>query len=115
MKHRFVFAALAALLAVSTASAKEPVRLDASSDAAAEASWKAMHQEASPEQKRELPLAMLKINLAGTKSAYDVVGDPELQSLGIARIKDKVAGMTADEIIALGNRVSTIKAEPATE
>ena len=36
---------------------------------------------------------MLKINLAGTKSAYDVVGDPELQSLGIARIKPSIAPM----------------------
>lgn len=115
MKHRFVVAALVSLLAVSTVVAKEPVRLDASSDAAAEASWRAMHEEASPEQKRELPLAMLKINLAGTKSAYDMVGDPELQTLGITRIKDKVSGMTAEEIIALGNRVSTIKLEQATE
>lgn len=115
MKHLLAVAALAALLAVSTVSAKEPVRLDASSDAAAEASWKAMHEEASPEQKRELPLAMLKINLAGVQSAYEAVADPALQSFGITRIKDKVSGMTAEEIIALGNRVSTIKLEQANE
>lgn len=115
MKHLLAVAALAALLAVSTVSAKEPVRRDASSDAAAEASWKAMHEEASPEQKRELPLALLKISLAGANSAYDVVGAPDLQTLGITRIKDKVSGMTAEEIIALGNRVSTIKLEQANE
>ncbi|MBD9470868.1 hypothetical protein [Pseudoxanthomonas sp. PXM01] len=115
MKHRFGWAALAGLLAISSVGAKEPLRLDASTDATAEASWKAMHEEASPEQKQKLALAMLKINLAGTHSAHDAARDPALQTLGITGIKDKVSGMTAEEIIALADRVSTITAEPARD
>lgn len=115
MKQRFAWAVLAGLLAISSVGAKEPLRLDASTDATAEASWKAMHEEASPEQKQKLALAMLKINLAGTHSAHDAARDPALQTLGITGIKDKVSGMTAEEIIALADRVSTITAEPARD
>lgn len=39
-------------------------------------------------------------------SAYEVAGNPELQRFGIARVKDRVAGLDADEIIALGGRAS---------
>lgn len=54
---------------------------------------------------------MLKINMAGVQSAYDVVQSKDLQSPSIARIKDRVAGMTAEEIIALANRTSDVKVE----
>lgn len=102
-----------ALLAISTAHARQPVRLDASSTQAAEASWKRMVDEARGSRKQKLLEAMLKINLAGVTSGYEVVGNAEFQSLGIARIKDRVAGMTADEIIELGERIGTVRVEPA--
>ena len=110
MKKRFLSGALAISFAF-VAQSREPVRLDASSTEAAEASWKAMVDGTRGSKKQKLLEAMLKINLAGVKSGYEVVGNPKLQSLGIARIKDQVAGMTADEIIALGERVGTVKIE----
>lgn len=111
MKIRFSAVLIVSLLVAGIACAHEPVRLDASSDAAAEASWKKMIESVSAAEKRKLVVAMLQINLAGVNSAYEVAGNPELQNLGIARIKDKVAGLSADEIIALGNRTSGVQVQ----
>ncbi|MEG1680604.1 MAG: hypothetical protein RR326_10950 [Stenotrophomonas sp.] len=106
MKHRFFSVLIISALATGIASAKELIRLDASSDAAAESSWNRMTESVSSAKKQKLLVAMLQINLAGVNSAYEVAGNPELQHLGIARIKDKVANLNADEIIELGNRTS---------
>ncbi len=106
MKIRFFAVLIISLLIAGIACAKEPIRLDASSDAAAEASWEKMTESVSAAKKQKLLLAMLQINLAGVNSAYEVAGNPELQSLGIVRIKDRVAGLSADEIIELGDRTS---------
>ena len=109
---------LVGLLALSLAfivQSREPIRLDASSVEAAEASWKAMIDGTRGSKKQKLLEAMLKINLAGVKSPYEAVGNPELQTLGIARIKHQVAGMTADEIIEMGERVGTIKIDRSGE
>lgn len=87
------------------------LRLDASSDASAESSWKEMLDTASPDKRQKLVAAMLEINLAGVKSATQVFEMPDRDQIGIARIKDKVAGMTADQIIDLGKKVSTVRVE----
>lgn len=110
MKTRSLAVLLIGFLAATGVQARETIRLDASSDAAAKASWKRMTESVSPEKQQQLLLAMLQINLAGVNSAYEVVGNPELQHPNIARIKDRIAGLDADEIIALGNRVSTFQA-----
>lgn len=107
MKHRFLAVLIISVLATGIACAKEPIRLDASSDAAAESSWNRMTESVTPAKKQKLLVAMLQINLAGVNSAYEVAGNPELQRLGIARIKDKVANLNADEIIELGNRTAS--------
>jgi hypothetical protein len=91
--------------------AREPLRLDGSSAQAAESSWKAMTDSVSDAKKQKLLVAVIKINLAGVQSAHEVVADPGLQNLGIARIRAKVSGMTADEIIDLGERVGTVRIE----
>ncbi len=114
MNKRLLVGVLALSLAFVVQS-REPLRIDASSVEAAEASWKVMVDSTRGSKKQKLLEAMLKINLAGVTSGYEVVGNPELQSLGIARIKDQVARMTADEIIALGERVGTIKIEQSGE
>ncbi|WP_313493339.1 hypothetical protein [Stenotrophomonas sp.] len=106
MKARFFVVLIIGVLAAGSALAKEPIRLDASSDAAAESSWKQMIESVSAAKKQKLLLAMLQINLDGVNSAYEVVGNPELQGFGIARVKDRVAGLDADEIIELGSRTS---------
>lgn len=47
--------------------------------------------------------------MEGVSSAYEVVNDPELQQPSIERIREKVAGMTADEIIRLSKRVTSVR------
>ena len=72
-----------------------------------------MTEDAAPAKRQQLLIAMLKLNMVGIHSAYDVVNNPELQSFGISRVKDKVAGLTADEIIDLANSSpSTVTVEP---
>ncbi|MBN8728607.1 MAG: hypothetical protein J0H15_13020 [Xanthomonadales bacterium] len=108
MKIRLVALVLAFGLALSAQAGEDP-RLDGSSNAAAEATWKRIVEAAPPAERRKLLEAVIRINLAGVHSAYEVVGNPEFQELGIARIKDQVDGMTAAEIIAYGEKVGTVK------
>jgi hypothetical protein len=113
MKH-WIAAALLSLAVATAAHGKEPLRLDASSDEAAEATWETMIDSATPAMKKKLLEAMLKINLSGVQSATEMIDNPELKSFGITRIKDKVAGLNAEEIIELGERVSTVKIEDSS-
>ncbi len=107
MQNILFTATLVAIFACGTGIAKEPLRVDASSDAAAEASWRQMFDSASPKKQRQLITALIDINLIGVNSAGEAMDNPELDSLGIVRIKDKVAGLTADEIIDFAKRTST--------
>lgn len=101
--------ALAVAVLVGCASTKGTgqVTLDASSPEAAEASYKAMMSSRSGAERQQLAVAMLKLNMEGVRSAHDVVADPELQSLSIARVRGKVAGMTAEQIIERANKGPT--------
>ncbi len=101
---------VAALLAASVW-AGEPVRIDASSDRAAEESWARMLESADPATRERLQFAMVKINLMGVKSARETVGRPEFDALGIVRIKGQVAGMSAQELIALGETNRDLRIE----
>jgi len=103
--------ALIALSFFGVANAREPIRIDASSDASAQTSWNQMLAQASRQTQQKLQVAMLQLNLSGVNSAYEVVGSPDLQNLSIMRIKDKVAGLTAEQIIELADRTSTVKVE----
>ncbi len=106
---RWIITALLILAFAPGAHAKEPVRLDATSDESAEETWREMFSSATPATRKKLQEAMLKINLEGVQSVKERINNPELQSLGIARIKDKIAGLSAEEIIEYGERVSTVK------
>lgn len=108
--HYLSALAMSCLLASGLSLARDSLRIDASSDASAQRTWKKMVASASPEERQQLIIALLKLNLAGVSSAYEVAGNPELQTLSAARIKDKISGLTADEIIELAERTST--AEP---
>ena len=112
-KNFFLSIALAAICscASTSLSASQPVRLDATSDATAEKSFKRMLNQASAARQQKLAIAMLKLNMVGVQSVYDVAASPELQSPSIVRIKDRVAGMTAEEIIDLADRTSDVKIE----
>lgn len=101
---------VAALLFVASVQAKEPIRIDATSDTTAQASFARMTTSLSPRKQQALQVAVLILNMEGVSSAYDVVNDPELQRPSIERIRDKVSGMTADEIIRLSKRVTSVRA-----
>ncbi|MDR7192398.1 hypothetical protein [Luteimonas terrae] len=90
-------------------SANDAIRLDATSEATAHASFQKMMDHADDRSKRDLAMAMAKINLEGVQSAYEIVQRPELQTMSIGRIKDRVAGMTADEIVALADSIDGIE------
>ena len=102
---------LVALFFFGIASAGEPLRIDGSSDASVQASWNRMLARANRQTKQKLQVALLQLNLSGVNSAYEVVNNPDLQNISIVHIKDKVAGLTAEEIIDLANRTSTVKVE----
>jgi len=95
------------LLVMSAAAAQaiagEPTRLDGSSDSAAERSFKQMMDAQEPDAKMQLAMAMLQLNMAGVSSAEEMMADPELRNPSIARVREQVDGMSADEIIALAS------------
>lgn len=98
-----------AFLCFGSAYAGEPIRIDATTNASAQASWHKMYAQADPSTKHKLISALVELNLAGVNSAYEVVKNPDLQTLSAARIKDKIAGLTADQIVELANKTSTVK------
>lgn len=106
----FSAALTVALAACSTPGANRPeTRIDATSNDTADATFNAMIREASASEREALMVAMLKINFAGVQSAFEVARNPDLRKPSIARIKDRVAGMTADEIIEYSEKVSTVE------
>lgn len=112
-KHFLLAVALVSICSCTTTSpaTSQSLRLDATSDATAQESFQRMLRQAGAEKQRELAMAMLKLNMTGVESAYEVVANPELQSPSIARVKDRIAGMTADEIIELADRASDVRIE----
>ena len=108
---KLVLTVLFLLLSGDFVHAKDPVRIDASTDASAQASWDQLIAKAPRDKKQKLQIALVQLNLVGVNSAYEVVSNPALQSPSVSRIKDKIAGLTADEIIELANRTSTVKVQ----
>jgi len=107
---RKVLLALVVVVAAGCASMKsggEDVRIDATSVETAVASYQAMMTGRSQAQQQQLALAVLMLNLEGVKSASDAGDDAG----SVGPIKDKVAGLSADEIIALSARVKTLRIE----
>lgn len=107
---------LLALLASTpfVAQAKRGMRIDATSVESTNSSFERMVQKLPRRKAEKVIAAMLLINLEGVKSMYDVVGDPNLHNLSAARIKDRIGGMTADEIIALADSLETPTVESVT-
>lgn len=97
--------------ATTSHSSSHAVRLDATTDASAQASFTKTFHQLSPNQQQALSIAVLKLNMVGVKGVAEVLGSARLQKPSIVFVKDRVAGMTADEIIDLGNRTSDVKVE----
>jgi len=100
---------LAALVAAFTAAAGEPTRIDAASAESAERSYEQMFWELPEAKRLELQMAILQLNMDGVGSASEMLADPELRNPRIKRIRDRVAGMTADQIIAEGKKVTSVR------
>lgn len=112
MKSRF-FATVLVLAVVSfSAIAADPVRIDGTTNETAEASFRRMVEQAPPDKSRELQMAMLLIVMDGVGSAREMLSRPELRSPTIALVKERVNGMTADELIAL-SKTSTTRPAPS--
>lgn len=115
LKHIAIALALATLLGCTTVRTDHKVtRIDATSVESAEKSYSKMMASRPAAARRQLALAVLVLNMEGVKSAHDVVGNPELQAPSIARIRKKVEGLSAEEIISLAARTSDVRIEPAS-
>lgn len=93
--------AISATIAPRIAMAADPVRIDGSSDRAAERSFQKMMGKRDRDAQMQLAMAMLQINMAGASSASEMLANPELRKPSIMRIREQVDGMTAEEIVAL--------------
>ncbi|HEY5805610.1 MAG TPA: hypothetical protein VIT90_18180 [Lysobacter sp.] len=109
LRHLLAFVIAAALVGCATAGhGGDVVRMDATSVETAEASYHAMMVGRSEAQQQRLALAVLLLNLEGVKSANDLVGDDQGS---VGPIRNKVAGLSAEEIIALSARVKEPRIE----
>ncbi|MBF6023436.1 hypothetical protein [Lysobacter niastensis] len=104
-------AACFVLVASLSASAADPVRIDGTTDQSANESFNRMVEQIAPEKRMDLQVAMLLIVMDGVGSAKEAMTRPELRNPSIVLIKDRVNGMTADELIAL-SKTSTTKQAP---
>jgi hypothetical protein len=91
-----------ALLVPTLCYAGHGIHLDASSDAAADRSFQRMVNSLDGKRKDELVAAVVQLNMIGVDSAANAPTRPSA-----ARIKDKIAGLTAEEIIDLAHRTAT--------
>jgi uncharacterized protein DUF6694 len=94
----------------SVASCKDAIRIDGSSDDAANRSFQRMMESLKPDQQQALAIALIQINLGGAQSAQDMLRNPNMQHPSAGQVRDKIAGMTAPEIIAFANKTATTKA-----
>ena len=91
-----------AFVVSSLAHAGQGIHIDASSDAAAEHSYQRMVNSLDGKNKENLVAAVIQLNMVGVNTASEAPAKPSA-----ARIKDKIGGMTAAEIIDLAHRTAT--------
>lgn len=102
-------ALLALLLISSLAHAKPEFRIDSTSDKSVQQSYARMLGSLDNEGQAKLVTAIVQLNMVGISSAEEMLADPELRSPGPVRIKDRIAGLSSAEIIALANKTATTK------
>lgn len=108
---RFTRVALLSLMAWSSFTwAWGAIRIDGSSDEAANRTFQRMVKSLKPDQQQALVIALLQINFIGVQSVTEAAGSGDLQKPSAARVKDKIAGMTAPEIIAFAKNNATTTA-----
>lgn len=102
-------ALIALLLLTGLAHAQVQVRIDASSDKSTEQSYERMFESLDDDRRIKLQTAIIQLNMIGVSSAKEMLADPELRNPGPVRIQDRIAGLTAGEIIALADKTATTK------
>lgn len=107
-----VIPALVAMLLAFSALAASPLTIDASSAQSAQASYERMFDALPTGQRVELQKAIILINMDGVGSAAEMLQDPELRNPGIKKIRARVAGMTAQQIIAEARKVKSVRIVP---
>jgi hypothetical protein len=78
------------------------LRVDGSSDEAADKSFGDMVNSENPEQRRKLLTALVQINMEGVKNVGQAEASEASHHPSAARVRKKIDGMTAEQIIALG-------------
>jgi len=103
-------AALVALLLVAgTAHARKTIRIDGSSDKSVEQSFNRMMKSLDDDGRTALMTAIIQLNLVGVSGAAEMLADPALRNPGPARIKTRIAGLSASEIVALARKTATTR------
>lgn len=103
-KNRAHAVVLSLLAMSSVAMAAGGIHIDASSDANANHSFQRMLTSLDGHKRDELSAAIVQLN-----KEDDVASRPNGQHPSAARIKDKIGGLTADEIIALAQKSAPAK------
>jgi len=108
--RRIAFAAIAFVMS-GIVDAGEPTRIDAATSASAEASWDRMVTETSEETRSKLRIALYQLNAvaANASGLRGIAYHSALQDPSVVRVKDKVAGLTAEQIIELANQTSSTR------
>jgi hypothetical protein len=110
MRRSAVYFFIALLVSVSLeVSASGPIRIDATSEDTVNASFQAMLSHLDRRHQTELLGAIVQLNFVGVTSVYQALDKPDLQRPSVVRIKDKIAGLTADEIIELAKKTATTR------
>lgn len=108
MSKHLAVALVAAGIACS-ALAQDSVTIDAQSEESAQRTYEQMFQRLPEGKRMELQMAILQLNMDGVGSASEMLADPELRNPGIKRIRARVAGMSADQIIAESKKVTSVR------
>jgi hypothetical protein len=107
MQPKSAVALLIVLLSWSSLAWSGGIRIDGSSEDAANRTFQRMMELVKPDQQQALAIALIQINLGGAESVYEVLRNPDMQHPSAGRVRDKIAGMTAPEIIAFANKTAT--------
>ena len=87
--------------------AGEVARIDASTDSSAQASWDYMYEGSSSEGKCHLRAALVQITsaTAAERGLHGLTLHAAMQDPSVVRIKDKLSGLSAEQIIELGQQL----------
>ena len=96
-----------ALICSSNIVLADEVVIDGSSTASAKSSLSKMIKSLSDDERNNLAVAVLRIQFSEVQSAYEVVGNKELQSFNYEIVGPKIDGLNFEEILKLADESPT--------